>query len=97
MSDDLVFQSARRLSRLLATRKVSAVELLRAYIAQIERVNPKVNAIVTFRPAEALKEARAIDARRARGAKRGPRAGLPNAYNAMIVTAGLRTTFGSPI
>src|SRR6185436_2162585 len=93
----MVFLSARKLSRLLATRKLSAVELMRAYIAQVERVNPKVNAIVTFRPEEALKEARALDARRARGAKLGPLAGLPNAYKDMIVTKGIRTTFGSPI
>ncbi|HEX5130052.1 MAG TPA: amidase [Usitatibacter sp.] len=97
MATDLVFQSARRLARLLATRKLSAVELLRAYIRQIERVNPKVNAIVTFRPEEALKEARAIDARRSRGAKLGPLAGLPIAYKDMVVTKGIRTTFGSPI
>jgi amidase len=97
MTSDLVFQPARRLSRLLATRKLSAVELLRAYIAQVERVNPKVNAIVTFRPEEALKEAKAIDARRARGAKLGPLAGLPIAYKDMVVTKGIRTTFGSPV
>src|SRR5690349_1765493 len=94
---DLVFTPARKLARILATRKISAVELLRAYLAQIERVNPKVNAIVTLRAEEALKEARAIDARRSRGAKLGPLAGLPNAYKDMIVTKGIRTTFGSPI
>ena len=93
MPDDLVFQSARRLARLLATRKLSAVELLRAYIRQIERVNPKVNAIVTFRPEEALKEARAIDARRSRGAKLGPLAGLPIAYKDMVVTKGIHNKF----
>ena len=97
MPDDLVFQSARRLARLLATRKVSAVELLRAYIAQIERVNPKVNAIVTFLPEEALRQARALDQRRARGTKLGPLAGLPIAYKDMVVTRGIRTTFGSPV
>src|SRR5687768_2110361 len=97
MTSDLVFQTARRLARLLAARKVSAVELLRAFIAQVERVNPRVNAIVTFRPEEALKEARAIDKRRARGSALGPLAGLPNAYKDMIVTKGIRTTFGSPI
>ena len=97
MATDLVFQSARRLARLLATRKVSAVELLRAYIDQIERVNPKVNAIVTLRPEEALRHARSIDARRAKGAKLGPLAGLPIAYKDMIVTKGIRTTFGSPV
>ena len=62
---DLVFTPARKLSRLLRARKLSAVELLRAFIAQVERVNPKVNAIVTFLPDEALRQARRIDAARA--------------------------------
>jgi len=94
---DLVFESARELARLMRTRKVSAVELLHAYIAQVERVNPVVNAIVTFRPEEALAEAGRIDDGRARGATLPPMAGLPNAYKDMIVTRGIRTTFGSPI
>jgi amidase len=94
---DLVFLPARKLSRLLRNRKLSSVELVRAFIAQVERVNPKVNAIVTFLPDEALREAKRIDQRRMRGADLGPLAGLPNAYKDMIVTKGIRTTFGSPI
>ena len=94
---DLVFTPARKLARLLRTRKLSAVELMRAYISQIERVNPKVNAIVTFLPEEALKEARRFDRRRARGVDLPSLAGLPNAYKDMIVTKGIRTTFGSPV
>ena len=58
---DLAFQPAKKLARLMRTRMVSAVEVLRAHIAQIERVNPKVNAIVTFLPEQALKAARALD------------------------------------
>ena len=57
----LVFQPARKLARLIRTRKVSATQVMRAYIAQIERVNPSVNAIVTFLPEQALKAARALD------------------------------------
>ncbi len=91
---DLAFRSARGLARLLARRAVSRVEVMKAFIAQVERLNPKVNAIVTFLPEQALAEARRLDRR---GAKVGPLAGLPIAYKDMIVTRGIRTTFGSPI
>ena len=91
---DLVLRSARGLARMLSRRAVSRVEVMKAFIAQIERVNPKVNAIVTFIPEQALREARRLDRR---GAKVGALAGLPIAYKDMIVTRGIRTTFGSPI
>jgi amidase len=65
---------------------------MRAFIAQIERTNPKVNAIVTFLPEQALKEAKALD--RSKGA-RGPLAGLPIAYKDLLDTKGVRTTRGS--
>jgi amidase len=84
----------------MAARKLSAVEVMKAYIAQIERVNPKVNAIVTFVPEQALKEARRLDARRSRargGEGFGVLAGLPIAYKDMLATKGIRTTLGSPI
>ena len=88
---DLCYASARQLARLIRTRKLSATEVMRAFIAQIERVNPKVNAIVTFLPDEALKQARALDRRKSHG----PLAGLPIAYKDLVPTKGIRTTFGS--
>jgi amidase len=83
---------ARQLARLIRSRKVSATEVMRAFIAQIERVNPKVNAIVTFLPEQALKAAKALDRRK--GA-RPPLAGLPIAYKDLVDTKGIRTTRGS--
>jgi len=89
---DLCYASARQLARLIRTRKISATEVMRAFIAQIERVNPKVNAIVTFLPEEALKQAKALDRRKA---LHGPLAGLPIAYKDLVATKGIRTTLGS--
>ena len=90
----LCFASAKQLARLIRTRKISAAEVMRAFIVQIERVNPKVNAIVTFLPELALKQAKALDRRKA---FHGPLAGLPIAYKDLVETKGIRTTKGSLI
>jgi amidase len=93
-SAELCFTPARKLAQMIRTRKVSATEVMKAFIAQIERVNPRVNAIVTFLPDEALKKAKALDRKRANA---GPLAGLPIAYKDLLPTKGVRTTFGSRI
>ena len=90
---DLCFTPARTLARMIRARKVSATEVTKAFIAQIERVNPKVNAIVTFLPEHALKAAKALDRKKSAA----PLAGLPIAYKDLLPTRGIRTTFGSPI
>lgn len=89
--------SATDLSRKLSAREVSAREVLADHLAQIDRVNPRVNAIVTLDVEGAHAQADAIDARRAAGEKLGPLAGLPIACKDMEPVKGMRTTFGSPI
>ena len=77
---------------MIHARELSATGVMRAFIAQIERVNPKVNAVVTFRPEQALKEAKALDRRKG---PKPPLAGLPIAYKDLVATKGIRTTLGS--
>src|SRR5947208_2684804 len=52
--DQLCFLDARRLAELLRARELSAVEVMSAILARIERLNPAVNAIPTLRPREEL-------------------------------------------
>jgi len=64
--EDICFTPAKKLAQLLHARKLSAAEVMRAFIERIERVNPQVNAIVTFLPEQALKEAKALDRKKGR-------------------------------
>src|SRR5438045_7387676 len=94
---DLCFLTAVELAERIRRRDVSVTEVVRAHLAQIERVNPKVNAIVTLTAERALDDARAKDAAFARGEAPGPLFGLPVAHKDLVPTRGIRTTFGSPI
>ena len=95
-SAEIVFLDARRLAALLARRELSVVEVLDAFFGQIERLNDRVNAIVTLRSATELRaEATAADRRLASGGELGALHGLPMAIKDLSLTRGLRTTFGS--
>jgi amidase len=82
---------------LIRAKKLSAREALDAHLKQIERVNPKVNAIVTLVPEMAKDAAEKADEAQARGETLGPLHGLPVAHKDLIETKGIRTTFGSPL
>ncbi len=68
-----------------------------AYLERIERLNPRVNAIVTLVPERAMSDARAADEALGRGEDVGPLHGLPVAHKDLFPTRGIRTTYGSQV
>ena len=96
-ASSLCFMSAVEMARLIRAKKLSAREALTAHLTQIERVNPKVNAIVTLVPELASAAAAKADEMQARGEMLGPLHGLPVAHKDLLDTRGIRTTYGSPL
>lgn len=98
MTNDIIFSSARALSARIHRRDISAKEVMEAHLAQIEKVNPRVNAIVSMLdPEEALAQASAKDRDLASGAHAGPLHGFPQAIKDLVDVAGFPTTNGSPL
>jgi amidase len=90
--------SATELVSLIKKKEIKVTEIVKAYLKQIERVNPKVNAIVTLLSEdEILKKAEVADNKIANNEAAGSLFGLPIAHKDMVCTKGIRTTFGSPI
>ncbi|MGD9744135.1 MAG: amidase, partial [Dongiaceae bacterium] len=79
----------------IKARKISPVELAKAYLARIDAYNDKVNAFVTPTPEIALKEAKASEAAIMRGRWQGPLHGIPIGHKDLYSTKGVRTTAGS--
>lgn len=97
---ELCFSSATDIARWIRTGEVSARDVMASHLQQIERVNPTVNAIVTLLDDETLL-ASALQAdetlAKSEPDNLGPLHGLPVGIKDLQPTAGIRTTFGSPI
>ena len=94
---ELVELSAVELRRRIGTKEVSPVELLEACIARIEAINPAVNAVTATCYERARAEAKRAEAAVLAGEALGPLHGLPIGIKDLQDTAGLRTTYGSPL
>jgi amidase len=89
---ELVLLPATQQLDLLRARKVSVAELAEAHIAQIERLDPQINAFADFDAERVRSQARAMDAT---ALPRGPLHGLPVTVKSSIATAGYRCEIGS--
>ncbi len=94
--DEICDLTAVEMAARIRRKELSAREVMAAHLARIERVNPRVNAIVTLVPERALADAAAADAALAKGRPLGRLHGLPVAHKDLVDTAGIRTTRGSP-
>jgi len=92
---ELCFMSVVDLAAGIQRKKFLAREVMSAHLAQIERVNPQVNAIVTLVADRAMADAARADELTAKGRSLGVLHGLPVAHKDLVDTAGIRTTRGS--
>ena len=92
--DELCFASATWLAERLRIGELSALEVVDAYLARIEAVNPSLNAVVRLND-DAREDARRADRERASGALRGPLHGVPFTAKDSLDTAGVVTTAGT--
>lgn len=96
--NDILELDAVALSRAIRDRKVSCVETLDAFLTQIDRLNPQVNALVALAGHDDLKrQAEAYDKKLACGQWLGPLHGIPQAPKDIMPAAGMVTTKGSKI
>src|SRR5215510_12815788 len=93
----LITRSAADLLRDLESRKLSSVELTRAYLDQIQKHDSKIKAFLLVDPDAALARAKEIDERRSAGKPGGKLGGLPVAIKDVMCTQGVKTTCASKI
>src|SRR6516164_2361467 len=97
LSDELLSLSSVEMRRRIGTKEVSPVELVEASIARIEALNPTINAIAATDFAHARKLAISAESAARKGEQLGPLHGLPTGIKDLHETAGLLTTYGSPL
>jgi amidase len=93
--DEIAFETAVRLAAAIRTKRIGSRELLEHYVQRVERLNPRINAVVTVELDRARRRADAADAALARGEVWGPLHGVPMTIKDSFETAGLRTTAGA--
>jgi amidase len=94
-SGDIVSKSASELADAIRSKKLSSKDVVEAHLAQIARVNPKLNAIIQLTADSARKEADETDAALARGELKGPLHGVPITIKDTLETTGVICTGGT--
>jgi Asp-tRNA(Asn)/Glu-tRNA(Gln) amidotransferase A subunit family amidase len=93
--DAIAFAPVTQLSRWIETKKLTSDRLTRIYLNRIERLDPKIHAIITVTKDHALARARQADAEIAAGKYRSPLHGIPYGVKDLLDTANIATTYGA--
>ncbi|KQR76936.1 glutamyl-tRNA(Gln) amidotransferase subunit A [Burkholderia sp. Leaf177] len=93
----IFYRDATELARLIRTKELSPVEVVKAHLDRIEAVNPKVNAVVTLMRDDAIKAAKTAEAAVLNGAVLGPLHGVPFSIKDALDTEGVLTQRGSKL
>lgn len=95
VADSLAFATIRMLGKKLRAGEFTCVELAEFFLRRVEKIGPKLNAVVTVVREPALKDAAGLDAELKRGKDRGPLHGIPYGAKDLLATKGIRTTWGA--
>ena len=93
----MIKQTAAQMALAIAQGEMTSVELTKAHLSQIAAVDSKVKAFLHIDNEGALEQAKAVDAKRAKGEKLSPLAGVPLALKDVLAQKGVPTTAGSKI
>ena len=96
--NDICWLSATELTQAIRRKQLSPVEVTRAILDRIDQLNPQFNAFVTLTDKAALRDARKAEKMlMQRSASLGPLHGVPFSTKDLVITKGVRTTFGTPL
>lgn len=95
--EDIAYAPLTQLSRWIERGELSSVRLTELYLERLARLGPELECVVTLTDDRALGEARRADAEIAAGRYRGPLHGIPWGAKDLFDTAGIATTWGSPV
>ena len=96
-ASELLYLTIAEVAPMLQAREVSPVELTEAALAQVDRMQPKLNSFITILADQAMEQAREAEAAIVGGEYRGPLHGIPIGIKDNIATGGIRSTVGSKV
>jgi aspartyl-tRNA(Asn)/glutamyl-tRNA(Gln) amidotransferase subunit A len=95
ITEEILYLPVSELSKRIESKKLSPVELTKAYLDRSEKLGPRLNAYAKLTPDIALEQAQAAEKEIQRGHYRGPLHGIPYAAKDLLAVKGIPCTWGA--